>query len=814
VLLLFGIEYGSDPAEISVIMAESEHSNATGTLQETTLGNSSRMSLVTIQSRAPNVVAAPSSPTHSVHPFLEPPSEKGTLDPSDASHRSRVPSCVPSSVSASSQVSTTPLKSPRGRTSSEEKEVILTRDGKPSAISKSTPVSPIKDDNGDGDAFMRAIRTRLGSVGGPDAFAPSPTRAQAASSAALELANARRVSKLLTGNDSIGPGLDSDRESQENSPEPKTAKEYMEEENIQADLQESPVVIAAAEQAQINRAQSIYHRPSVRRTNSKAARALSGDREAAIQEQGGIVLPPHAESPEPAPPSPSKGVKKSSIKKSPGTSPTALEMDNLTAPIRPERPRRSLTLEDEQADSVADLGAAPSATRRFSIFDALRSNPPDMAMIPKRAATAPTRRQRKPTFTEDASLDLQAAKRFSRENVVSTPYPATEGAKEKRFEKARAEGAQKEKRFEKLRAWREGEGYEGLRRELKKGENRTCGDAGPAVTVMVYSRGQAAPAVGPVVIPMSAPSSLSSRSAPAVLVFPPPHANLPPREPEHEQRSAESADPLVPAPRAKGKLVKKTNRFKVVAPPLPPPAPFDDEKLARALRAEYRHLRGPLRVCLGARTLQGIRILRYTYLSSLSLPETAQNPFHPQTLPSDDQDAGAGDGNGGRGAGQGGSIQRHLQTLVRCPRTGRGKTTAVDFLRAHALKIQAAGSGADSEPREKIALCFQENWSAARLAVAFGVTLGLSVLATLLWVFLGAGADVHSGAMLGQIGGVIKTSVGGISPSEGGGGGLETAARGDGAAGRVQGGVVMGLLVLLLGWTGMAGWVAVSWLVM
>lgn len=785
-------------------MAESEHSNASGTLRETTLGNSSCMSLVTIPSRAPNVVAAPSSPTHSVHPFLEPPSEKGNLDPSDASHRSRVSSCAPSSISASSQVSTTPLKSPRGRTSNEEKEVVLTRDGMPSAISTSSPVSPIKDDNGEGDAFMRAIRTRLGSVGGPDAFAPSPTRAQAASSAALELANARRVSRLLTGNDSIGPGLDSDRESQENSPEPKTAREHMEEDNIQADLQESPVVVAAAEQAQINRAQSIYHRPSVRRANSKAARALSGDRDAAIQEQGGIVLPPHVESPEPdpEPPTPSKAVKKPSILPSPATSPTGIELDDLlTAPKRPERPRRSLTLEDEQADSVADLGAAPSATRRFSIFDALRSNPPDTTMIPKRAATAPTRRPRKPTFTEDASLDLHAAKRFARETVVSTPYPAADGQPEPRFETRRAAGPPREKRFEKLRAWREGEGYEGLRRELKKGESRAYpGALGAVVTVMVYSRGQAAPAVRTVVIPrpMSVSASVPSRAAPAVHIFPPTHANLlPPRDHEPEHRGAASADTLVPPPRARGKLVKKPSQFKIAAPP-PPPAPFDDETLALALRAAYRRLRGPLRVCLGARTLHGIRIVRYTYLSSLATPAPAQEPSRPQALPSDTQDAGAGAGDGtvGGGAGDAASMQRHLHALLQCPRSGRGKTTAVDFLRAHISANPTPGA-------EKIALCFREHWSACRFALAVGLTLGLSVLATLLWIFLGAGQE--GGGVESPVWGVLKTPVAGMRVSEDGWGS---------AAGRVQGGVVMGLLVLLLGWTGMAGWVAVSWLVM
>ncbi|MCJ1249291.1 hypothetical protein MMC30_006514 [Trapelia coarctata] len=818
-------------------MAGSDHSNASGTPLGTTQGHASHMSLSNIQSRAPTVVTAPRSPTQSVHAFLEPPTQKGNLNQTPTLNLSLASSRAPSSASDSSQASTKALKSARGRKFSEEKEVVLTRDGMPSPISTSpilttpiltaaplsplSPPSPLRDDNEEKDGFMRAMRTRIGSVGTLGAFAPSPDRAyaiassptvgpsltrsqavgpaltrtqatvpsptrtqavvpsptesQAASSAALELENARRVSKLLTAKEAPAPGLEGDRETQETSP----GQESIDEGSIQAD---SPVIIAAARQAKASRAQMINHTPSIRRANSKAARVLCGERDAAIQEQGGIVLPPHVESPESEPEFSSNAGKKPSNS-------DGIEMDNLP-PKRPERPRRNPTLDEEEADSVPALGVAPSATRRFSIFDALRSNPPDPAMIPKRASTAPSRR-RKPTFTEDTTLDLQVAKKFDRENVVSTPYPTPEG--------------QKGMRFEKLRVWREGEGYEGLRRELKKGEilARGRGEAGIGVTVVLYSRGQAAPGVGEIMIPVS----VSSRPNTLLPSEPHPHTDGPAAEVANERDQSEepgtaSADTLVlvPAPRAKGKLVKKNMRFKALPPP---PAPFDDEALARVLRAEYCRLRGLLRVCFGARALQGLRVLSYSYLSTLSSLSSgnAAKPFRPRTSTSNGDGGGDGDGDGdgngdrdgdgARAREEGNAMEAQLQILLLSPKKGRGTTVVVDWLRAQLEERKTSASN------KKLALCFQEEWCAGSLAVGFGGILALSVLATLLWVFLPVNSDG------GMVRGGMRGPAGGNFVFEGGG-----------AAGGVEGAVGIGLLILLLGWTGMAGWVVLSWLIM
>ena len=74
---------------------------------------------------------------------------------------------------------------------------------------------------------------------------------------------------------------------------------------------------------------------------------------------------------------------------------------------------------------------------------------------------------------------------------------------------------------------------------------------------------------------------------------------------------------------------------------------------------------------------------------------------------------------------------------------------------------------------------FVEGWNIGRILVAFGVVLVLSLLATLLWVFFGT-TWIHVGFR--------------------------------GAGERVVTGLLLGLLVLFLGWTGVGGWLWVSWL--
>lgn len=81
---------------------------------------------------------------------------------------------------------------------------------------------------------------------------------------------------------------------------------------------------------------------------------------------------------------------------------------------------------------------------------------------------------------------------------------------------------------------------------------------------------------------------------------------------------------------------------------------------------------------------------------------------------------------------------------------------------------------------------FVVSWSIARIMLVIGVILALSIGASLLWIFLGR-----------------NTSFGAVPH-----GGFHDA--GD----RVGSGVLVGICIILIGVTSLAGWLGVSWLVM
>jgi len=75
-----------------------------------------------------------------------------------------------------------------------------------------------------------------------------------------------------------------------------------------------------------------------------------------------------------------------------------------------------------------------------------------------------------------------------------------------------------------------------------------------------------------------------------------------------------------------------------------------------------------------------------------------------------------------------------------------------------------------------------KGWSVLRILVVFMLTLVLAIAAVLLWTFLGVSDDA---------------SIVGFRD----------------AGSRVGSGLLLGVLVLIMGWTGMAGWMGLSWLV-
>jgi len=75
-----------------------------------------------------------------------------------------------------------------------------------------------------------------------------------------------------------------------------------------------------------------------------------------------------------------------------------------------------------------------------------------------------------------------------------------------------------------------------------------------------------------------------------------------------------------------------------------------------------------------------------------------------------------------------------------------------------------------------------EGWSVLRISLCSMLILAMAIAAVLLWIFLGVSDDVSTVGFRD-------------------------------AGSRVGSGLILGVLVLILGWTGMAGWMGISWLV-
>lgn len=178
---------------------------------------------------------------------------------------------------------------------------------------------------------------------------------------------------------------------------------------------------------------------------------------------------------------------------------------------------------------------------------------------------------------------------------------------------------------------------------------------------------------------------------------------------------------------------------------------FDDQKLFRLLRAEYRRRRGCFRVLAGARTLCCVRLR----------PDASSTGMdgRSDTAPVDDDFA----------------TSARLTRLFRSPKTGKAKHDCVDFI-------------TNTSIHGTVTFELVEDWSVTRIALAVVAVVLASLAAVLLWVFLGTGGGGQE-----------------LRGFHEGGLGFRN------AGGRVEAAVVVGVLVLLVGWTGVGAWVGLSW---
>ncbi|USW56482.1 hypothetical protein Slin15195_G098010 [Septoria linicola] len=238
-------------------------------------------------------------------------------------------------------------------------------------------------------------------------------------------------------------------------------------------------------------------------------------------------------------------------------------------------------------------------------------------------------------------------------------------------------------------------------------------------------------------------------------------------------------------------------------------ADFDDETLALSLRKAYKSLAGPSLLRLfSARSLSRIIIggpdshTRDAECGRLLHPQRPTVLAHHWSIDS--------------------FSEENLLELFRKPKLGRGKFAFVQWARSAAgtnktccgggdHATAAAPPGPDTEVAESsdeadllddhhhhlshfhiqpktVHLEFILHWSARRISLALLFIILLAVAACLLWIFLG------------------KQSAPGPDP-------IVTAGF-RGAGDRVGTGLLMGVMVLLVGLTGLGGWLGLSWLVM
>ena len=225
---------------------------------------------------------------------------------------------------------------------------------------------------------------------------------------------------------------------------------------------------------------------------------------------------------------------------------------------------------------------------------------------------------------------------------------------------------------------------------------------------------------------------------------------------------------------------------------------FDDQEFFLALQKSYAHLSGPWRF-LSARSLNQIIVCGPASRAADSHYGWLLSPRSPRELAF----KGLHDTFG----------EDKILAHYRKPAMGKSRFAFVHWARRLAAaesrqlsmmsplaSTERRGSGPDlvRKVEQPEGLEFVTAWSVWRLSIALGLVLVASVAATLLWVLLG---QSKSFANLDP----STFSESNDEPMQGSGFRV--------AGSRVGAGLLMGISVLLVGLSSIAGWVGVSWLV-
>ena len=198
---------------------------------------------------------------------------------------------------------------------------------------------------------------------------------------------------------------------------------------------------------------------------------------------------------------------------------------------------------------------------------------------------------------------------------------------------------------------------------------------------------------------------------------------------------------------------------------------FDDEKLFKLIRTEYAGMFGYTRTIISARSVYSLKLVSYTALSQLAAKHAG--PVFRWTL-----------------MGQDGTFaEQELLDLYKKPRLGRSKHTWIEWIKGRSSNSEEQST----QDGEKLALEITEGWCLPKITIAIAAVLLLSLVATLLWTFGGHKITLES----------VIGPKGAFKESE-----IEL----EGKAGdRLGTGVALGVLVLMFGWTGIGGWMLLSW---
>lgn len=207
---------------------------------------------------------------------------------------------------------------------------------------------------------------------------------------------------------------------------------------------------------------------------------------------------------------------------------------------------------------------------------------------------------------------------------------------------------------------------------------------------------------------------------------------------------------------------------------------LDNEKSANLIRFEFISLRGLFWKFFGARRMCGMNLL-CTHNTSQQAARR-ERLVHDEVLPIKAEGLG----------------EERMMKLYQNPKLGRRSYKWIEV--PGGLRKDLANRYLEEE--ETIILEFVEDWCVKKIGSAIALTLLSSLATTVLWISLRP-RPRHEGP-LGPEGSKTGTTMGL----------RESQADFKGLSGRVETGVLLGVLVLMFGWTNVTCWISLSWLTM